>query len=292
MENCYKVRKKIVFCLFFLFILFYLFIYLFVYLFINLFIFENKITNNLVQCQLWFDVDFPSNVFIFGNLVGWNIFYRHLSNRLIDWLIDWLTDLKQNVGLYRAFSRDWAKKKEELTRVKSKIKKINKYKKGCPDSKIWKHLFSQDHKTRKVWHFRTALSKQNSEDPNRSDKTVKTLIRFFTVSHSICFIYTSYFQENPNCSILEYISNTYFSCSNFYRFPPEKCLLKASECRKWLLWAFTVRIMFLLDQAGNLNIRWNPVLYARLFSHQVLSSHKLLHISCKFLHSQKLLFFF
>ena len=44
---------------------------------------------------------------------------------------------------------------------------------------------------------------------NRSDKTVKTLIRlllirFFTVSHSICFIYTSYCKENLNYSVLGY----------------------------------------------------------------------------------------
>ena len=44
-----------------------------------------------------------------------------------------------------------------------------------------------------------------------------------------------------------------------------KCLLTAFECRKWLPWAVAVKIMFLLDQTGNLKIRWNLVLYARLF---------------------------
>ena len=37
--------------------------------------------------------------------------------------------------------------------------------------------------------------------------------------------------------------------------PPEKCLLIAFECRNLLLWAVAVRIMFLLDHAGNLKIR-------------------------------------
>ena len=48
-------------------------------------------------------------------------------------------------------------------------------------------------------------------------------------------------------------------------FHLKKCLLIAFEWRKWLLWAVTVRIMFLLDQAGHLKIIWNLVLYARLF---------------------------
>ena len=49
-------------------------------------------------------------------------------------------------------------------------------------------------------------------------------------------------------------------------FHQKKCLLIAFQCRNWILWAVTVRIMFLLDQAGSLKIRWNLVLYARLYS--------------------------
>ena len=46
---------------------------------------------------------------------------------------------------------------------------------------------------------------------NRIDKTVKTLIRLLslirvcTVCHTIRFIYTSYCNENRNCSIVGYL---------------------------------------------------------------------------------------
>ena len=109
-------------------------------------------------------------------------------------------------------------------------------------------LNSQDHKTRKVWYFRTALSvstilPQNSRNTahifltsrnhvkiflsgyfhnvsnvvyrttlsirtERTDKTVSpwsdcplrsSLIRVFTICHSICFIYTWYCKETSIC---------------------------------------------------------------------------------------------
>ena len=88
-------------------------------------------------------------------------------------------------------------------------------------------------------------------------------IRVFIVCHSICFIYTSYCNENPNYSILGYFS-ILISGVPILKVSIWKCLLITFECRKWLLWVVTVRIMFLLDQAGSLKIRWNLVLYARL----------------------------
>ena len=64
-------------------------------------------------------------------------------------------------------------------------------------------------------NFKSAVYRKNlSIRTDRTDKTVKTLIRLlsvrsslsrvFTVCHSICFVYTSYCNENPNCSILGY----------------------------------------------------------------------------------------
>ena len=93
------------------------------------------------------------------------------------------------------------------------------------------------------------------------------LIRVFTVCHSISFSYISHCNENPNCSILGYFQ---------YLFQVFQ-LLTAFECRKWLLWAVTVRLMFLLDQAGSLKIRWNLVLYARLYSHKLRCKNELIY---------------
>ena len=55
-----------------------------------------------------------------------------------------------------------------------------------------------------------------------------------------------------------------FQVFQFLEVSTSKMVVEAFECRKWFLWAVTVRIMFLLDQAGSLIIRWNLVLYARL----------------------------
>ena len=57
--------------------------------------------------------------------------------------------------------------------------------------------------------FNVVYCKTLSVRTDRTDKTVirvfrSSLIRVFTVCHSICFIYTSYCKENPNCSILGY----------------------------------------------------------------------------------------
>ena len=92
-----------------------------------------------------------------------------------------------------------------------------------------------------------------------------SLIRVFTVCHSIYFIYTMILQGKPKLFSFRIFSILFSGVPILRGFHLKKCLLIAFECRKCLLWAVTVRIMFLLDQAGNLKIRWNLVLYARLY---------------------------
>ena len=92
-----------------------------------------------------------------------------------------------------------------------------------------------------------------------------SLIRVFTVCHSIYFIYTMILQGKPKLFSFRIFSILFSGVPILRGFHLIKCLLIAFECRKWLLWAVTVRIMFLLDQAENLKIRWNLVLYARLY---------------------------
>ena len=54
-----------------------------------------------------------------------------------------------------------------------------------------------------MYNVKSVVYRKNlSIRTDKTDKTVKTLI--FTVSHSIYFIYTSYYNKNPNCSILGY----------------------------------------------------------------------------------------
>ena len=65
-----------------------------------------------------------------------------------------------------------------------------------------------------MYNFLSAVYRKNlSIRTDRTDKTLKTMIRLlleeqsdqvFTGCHSIGFIYTSYCNENPNCSILGY----------------------------------------------------------------------------------------
>ena len=75
----------------------------------------------------------------------------------------------------------------------------------------------------------------------RKDRTDKTVL-------SASFIHYTITKKHD-------LFNTYCRCSKSQRFPPEKCLLKIFECSNRLIWAVTIRIMFLLDQAGNLKMR-------------------------------------
>ena len=101
-----------------------------------------------------------------------------------------------------------------------------------------------------------------------------SLIRVFTVCHSICFICTMILQGKPKLFSFRIFSILFSGVPILRSFHLKKCLLIAFECRKWLLWAVTVRIMFLLDQAGDLKIRWNLVLCARLICELYSSVHR------------------
>ena len=98
---------------------------------------------------------------------------------------------------------------------------------------------------------------------NRADKTVKTLIRLLLEEQSDQGLHClSYYplhlhiiqQRKPKLFNFR-IFAVLISGVPILRFPSEKCLLIAFECSNRLLWAVTFRIMFLLDQAGNLKIR-------------------------------------
>ena len=130
--------------------------------------------------------------------------------------------------------------------------------------------------------YRTSLrfiaERTNKQWRHWSDCSLRSsLIRVFTVCHSICLIYTMTLQGKPKLFSFRIFSILFSGVPILRGFHLKKCLLIAFECRKWLLWAVTVRIMFLLDQAGNLKIRWNLVLYARLycFVYEVSNSAKL-----------------
>ena len=102
----------------------------------------------------------------------------------------------------------------------------------------------------------------------RADKTVKTLIRLLLEEQSDQGLYYLSFYLlhlhmilQGNLNLLNF--RIFSILIQVFQFL-EVSIWKKFECRKWLLWAVTVRIIFLLDQAGNLKIRWNLALYARL----------------------------
>ena len=97
---------------------------------------------------------------------------------------------------------------------------------------------------------------------NRSDKTMEMQIRLLLKEKSDQDLHCSSFYLLLSNIILQRKSklfnfmflNTYFRCSNFPGFHRKKCLLIAFECSMRLLWAVTIRIVFLLDQAGESGI--------------------------------------